>query len=601
MKGTFNVVGFEEVVETNLDNSFNEESYNYEKLKESIDLKIKQLKLDIENIDLDDYVYMDDDSHYSDQMFKRGLVGRVNDEIKDLNDKKDKPYKFRMAILYPDDNLIEDVYIGNKDYMDTQNNIKIFSWWSQLGNKVYDDINTEWIINGQIARLQLKRQIDIENGKLIDVSEIFNIKNGSTFNIVAKDEYLKKILKKKHENKELSNIIASIQYNQNKIITSSYNTNMVMQGCAGCGKTMVLFHRLKFLIANNIQSNNSTYIITPSKLFNKHIQPLIKDLELENISIFTIEEYYNKVMSAFTNSKWYLLFRKKNYFDVNPIQLKSDSDLPKEVVEYYYSDDFFNKVDKLEKITKRELRKSEIYKNKKNVNTDKDIDIMNVLLGVKELKLIPEYKRKHGILHKCELYALCLFMFKIHSEKKIYKYINIDLLMVDEAQDISINEYRLLKSLHGANLTFNLFGDIGQSTTSYGIKDWENLRNHIGNVVVYEFNKNYRNPNEIIEFVNKTCNKKMESIGYESYKVTYIDKSELPKKFRRDQLERKAIICSEHYKNELMQLGKTDCVYSVPEIKGIEFNSVYVLLDNMTENEKYIALTRSLEKLTIIK
>lgn len=193
MKGTFNVVGFEEVVETNLDNSFNEENYNYEKLKESIDLKIKQLKLDIENIDLDDYVYMDDDSHYSDQMFKRGLVGRVNDEIKDLNDKKDKPYKFRMAILYPDDNLIEDVYIGNKDYMDITNNIKIFSWWSQLGNKVYDDINTEWIINGQIARLQLKRQIDIENGKLIDVSEIFNIKNGSTFNIVAKDEYLKKI------------------------------------------------------------------------------------------------------------------------------------------------------------------------------------------------------------------------------------------------------------------------------------------------------------------------------------------------------------------------------------------------------------------------
>ena len=49
-------------------------------------------------------------------------------------------------------------------------------------------------------------------------------------------------------------------------------------------------------------------------------------------------------------------------------------------------------------------------------------------------------------------------------------------LNIDEAQDISIVEYRLLRQVLGNRCVFNLYGDINQAVYSYkGITDWDEI------------------------------------------------------------------------------------------------------------------------------
>ena len=42
-------------------------------------------------------------------------------------------------------------------------------------------------------------------------------------------------------------------------------------------------------------------------------------------------------------------------------------------------------------------------------------------------------------------------------------------------------------------------------------------------------------------------------------------------------------------------------IYTVKEVKGLEFKEIYVFDRDMTDNEQYIAYTRALVKLNIIK
>lgn len=41
-------------------------------------------------------------------------------------------------------------------------------------------------------------------------------------------------------------------------------------------------------------------------------------------------------------------------------------------------------------------------------------------------------------------------------------------------------------------------------------------------------------------------------------------------------------------------------IYTVKEAKGLEFKEIVAFVGGMTDNEKYIAFTRALNKLTIV-
>lgn len=121
--------------------------------------------------------------------------------------------------------------------------------------------------------------------------------HGDSFEITEADNltdpFLIRLLQEKRTTRELTDIIRTIQENQNDIIEQDLDKSFVVQGCAGSGKTMVLLHRISLLAYRHPNLDLSRVkIITPSKAFNEHISKLSKDLEIENIDVFSIEEYY---------------------------------------------------------------------------------------------------------------------------------------------------------------------------------------------------------------------------------------------------------------------------------------------------------------------
>lgn len=216
-------------------------------------------------------------------------------------------------------------------------------------------------------------------------------------------------------------------------------------------------------------------------------------------------------------------------------------------------------------------------------------------------------KQRLGIhlkpLTRCDLFTLCYTLVKLGFNLTP----KFTFLFVDEAQDISPAEYEALRTVN-ARATFNVFGDLKQNITSYrGVKNWGDLGYRI-----YELNLNYRNTNEIVEFVADKVNIEMKSIGFSGGEVERIPRRAVTG-WLSEKNGLKAVICTEQFFEEFSKksynilrntgkISKTKInVMTVYESKGLEFTAVAVADWDMTDNEKYIAYTRALKSLAVIE
>ena len=218
---------------------------------------------------------------------------------------------------------------------------------------------------------------------------------------------------------------------------------------------------------------------------------------------------------------------------------------------------------------------------------------------------VKSYKKKYGVSGLCRSdgYALCQLLAAT-GRKLTPRY---GLVFIDEGQDISLSEYNLLKYIN-SDAAFNIFGDLKQNVTPWrGVQSWEGVEQ-----TEYRLDRNYRNTNEIVEFVTKEAGAKMIPIGLHGEKVSSCEKKKL-NAFFKDKQGLRAVIAKEEYLPLFVKRGysllqkegkisKTNVnVMSVYESKGLEFSAVAVYTEGMTENEMYIAYTRALKDLTVIK
>lgn len=125
-------------------------------------------------------------------------------------------------------------------------------------------------------------------------------------------------------------------------------------------------------------------------------------------------------------------------------------------------------------------------------------------------------------------------------------------------------------------------------------------------------NQNYRNTNQIVEFVSEKLKIGMHPIGFDGPPVQYVGVRGISGFFR-EKKGLKAIIVSEEslekYSRKSYNIpGRTNKIskskinlMTVYESKGLEFTCVAVADADMTVNEKYIAYTRALKELAIIR
>ena len=217
--------------------------------------------------------------------------------------------------------------------------------------------------------------------------------------------------------------------------------------------------------------------------------------------------------------------------------------------------------------------------------------------------------------HRYDLYAAILFCIKFYDKLLGTAHF----ICVDEGQDMSINEYRLLYLLNQKDVVFNVYGDVNQLLKpGRGISDWAELENEFS-MKEFQLNENYRNTNQITRFCNSSFEMDVMQTGVDGAKVREIPRRDLEKELAELKLgaEKVAVLVSRSVRRKnylVMDIlpadirnaigqkidnGLISFMY-VDEVKGIEFDKVFVVSNKMTKSEKYIAYTRALSELVIV-
>lgn len=218
---------------------------------------------------------------------------------KNLEGALDNPYFGRLDIEYKEDNEKETIYIGRRR-VDIGDDVIVYSWAAPIAD-IYQEYNSgeykrkcedkdsgkEIILEGNILG---KRKISIKKGKVTDVY---------SYNTIIEDDE-EEFVRDKIENSKtdkLGVIIETVQKDQNKIIRLPIEKNIIVQGCAGSGKSSVAFHRLAYLVYNYNLKDNELLVISPNKIFQGYTSNILMELGSDfNIQQYTFKEFAEVVL-----------------------------------------------------------------------------------------------------------------------------------------------------------------------------------------------------------------------------------------------------------------------------------------------------------------
>ncbi|MCM3117839.1 UvrD-helicase domain-containing protein [Neobacillus sp. MER 74] len=204
-----------------------------------------------------------------------------------------KPYFSRINFTSSGDTNEEILYIGKASLFDRVNQIPIIvDWRSPIANVYYDgrlgNVTYDAYGETQSGYLSLKRQYEIENGFLKDIRDI---------DLTTHDELLQKSLSGKADNR-LTEIVATIQNEQNEVIRASLKHPIIVQGAAGSGKTTIALHRISYFLYSSGYRfpPEKLMILAPNKLFIDYISAVLPDLGVNKIKQTTYIEFMSKCL-----------------------------------------------------------------------------------------------------------------------------------------------------------------------------------------------------------------------------------------------------------------------------------------------------------------
>ncbi len=187
----------------------------------------------------------------------------------------------------------EILYIGKASLFDRVNQIPIIvDWRSPIANVYYDgrlgDVTYDAYGEMQSGYLSLKRQYEIQNGLLKEIRDI---------DLTTHDELLQKSLSGKADNR-LTEIVATIQNEQNEVIRASLKHPIIVQGAAGSGKTTIALHRISYFLYSSGYRfpPEKLMILAPNRLFIDYISAVLPDLGVNKIKQTTYIDFMRKCL-----------------------------------------------------------------------------------------------------------------------------------------------------------------------------------------------------------------------------------------------------------------------------------------------------------------
>lgn len=265
------------------------ESFGISKIKQSSDIKNDRRHFWSNFSELDEIEIQQFNQNIA---LQEKLYINNQNKIKILENQRSRPYFARMDFKEEGDSYAESLYIGIGSITKDDFDFLVLDWRSPISNMFYDfemgkaSYSTP---NGEIkGEILLNRQYNIKNGELKFIHE-------SNSNL--HDESLLEILSSNTSNK-MKNIVSSIQREQNEIIRNDNAKILLLQGCAGSGKTSIAMHRAAYLLYKYRKTLNADNILifSPNNLFSAYIADVLPGLGEENIGQSTFESFYKRYL-----------------------------------------------------------------------------------------------------------------------------------------------------------------------------------------------------------------------------------------------------------------------------------------------------------------
>lgn len=203
---------------------------------------------------------------------------------REINEKVDKvirtPYFAHIDYKYG-----TDIYIGKQ---------RVGGWiidWADERVSLY--YQWQMYIGNEEQKLELVRDIHISDGNYIGYTDLYNAHQGEIKYDSFGDQHLAQIIAANQKNKKIHDIIESIQQNQYQIISSDMNKSLLVLGCAGSGKTMILMHKIRYMKYNHKELQmKDVIVLSPTDILSRESHELSRLLQIEAAGQFTIASFY---------------------------------------------------------------------------------------------------------------------------------------------------------------------------------------------------------------------------------------------------------------------------------------------------------------------
>lgn len=212
------------------------------------------------------------------------MLRRSEKRLEVYEHQKKTPYFGKFVFKYDDDQEILPVYVGMSGYESDMNGDQlVYDWRAPVSSMYYayekgpasytvitDDLGTDEF-SGEITD---KKQFVINSGRLKDV-----VDTDANIN----DVVLLKALES-NSSAKMKSVVATIQKEQNEIIRNRTAYNLIVDGRAGSGKTVIAMHRLAWLLYNyKTLNSDNVMILSPNSIFGDYISEVLPELEENNV------------------------------------------------------------------------------------------------------------------------------------------------------------------------------------------------------------------------------------------------------------------------------------------------------------------------------
>lgn len=231
--------------------------------------------------------YIDSSDSFLTILMNTRFFEMARDQKEGLEAVQKKPYFARIHFQRTGEQE-EFLYIGKTSLFHNETNEPVIvDWRSPVANVYYDgrlgDVSYEVRGEELTGHLFAKRQYKIDNAELLDIRDV---------DLTTNDELLQDALTGKADVR-LTEIVSTIQKEQNEIIRANLRQPILVQGAAGSGKTTIALHRISyFLYTMGTHFNpEQLMILAPSKLFIDYIGDVLPELGVDKICQTTYADY----------------------------------------------------------------------------------------------------------------------------------------------------------------------------------------------------------------------------------------------------------------------------------------------------------------------